>query len=76
MSETDRRTRAEARRGRTILRKSILRRAEADITPLSGPEAVSLVRTLTAESWSLAGFELPSYTRDRIPCRFVPGRPA
>jgi len=53
-----------------------LQRAEADLTPMSGPDAVSLVRQLTAESWSLAGLELPTYTRDRIPWRFVPGRSA
>jgi len=53
-----------------------LERAEGDLTPMSGPDAVSLVRQLTSESWSLAGLELPSYTRDRIPWRFVPGRSA
>ena len=76
MSAADRSSRAEARRGRAILRKSRLQRAEADLTPMGGPDAVSLVRQLTAESWSLAGLELPTYTRDRIPWRFVPGRSA
>ena len=76
MSHADRRSRAEARQGRAILRKSRLERAEGDLTPMSGPDAVSLVRQLTSESWSLAGLELPSYTRDRIPWRFVPGRSA
>jgi len=59
-----------------VLRKSRLQRSEADLTPISGEEAVALVRQLTAESWSLAGLETPNYTRDRIPWRFVPGRSA
>jgi hypothetical protein len=50
--------------------------SEADLAPISGPEAITLVRQLTAESWSLAGLAAPSYTRDRIPWRFVPGRSA
>lgn len=76
MSDADRSSRARARQGRAILRKSRLRRSEADLTPISGPDAVSLVRQLTTESWSLAGLEAPNYTRDRIPWRFVPGRSA
>ena len=76
MSEADRNARARARQGRAILRKTRLQRSEADLAPMSGPDAVSLVRQLTAESWSLAGLELPTYTRDRIPWRFVPGRSA
>jgi hypothetical protein len=74
MAERERLRRAEARRTRTILRKATLQRREHDPTPLWGPEAVALVAQLTAESWSLSGRELPSYTRDTIPIRFVPGR--
>jgi hypothetical protein len=76
MSDADRSARARARQGLATLRKTRLQRSEADITPISGPDAVALVRQLTAESWSLAGLEAPSYTRDRIPWRFVPGRSA
>ena len=76
MSDADRSSRALARRGRAILQKTRLQSSEADITPISGPDAVALVRQLTAESWSLAGLEAPNYTRDRIPWRFIPGRPA
>jgi hypothetical protein len=76
MSDADRSSRARARQGRAILQKTRLRSLEADITPISGADAVALVRQLTAESWSLAGLEAPNYTRDRIPWRFVPGRPA
>lgn len=72
MTGADRSSRARARQGRAILQKTRLHRSEADITPISGPEAVALVRQLTAESWSLAGLETPNYTRDRIPWRFVP----
>lgn len=75
MGDFDRSSRAQARHGRAILRKSRLQNLEEDLTPLSGPGAVSLVERLTTESWALAGFALPSYTRDRIPWRFVPGRP-
>jgi hypothetical protein len=74
MAERERLRRAEARRTRTILKKGVLERWEHDLTPLRGPEAVALVARLTAESWSLSGQELPSYTRDTIPIRFVPGR--
>jgi hypothetical protein len=76
MTDTDRSARAQARQVRAVLRKSRSQRQEADLTPVSGPEAVALVLRLTAESWSLAGLEVPSYTRDRIPWRFVPGRSA
>ena len=76
MSDSERSSRARARRGRAILRKSRLQRSEADLTPISGPEAIALVRQLTAESWSLAGLVAPNYTRDRIPWRFLPGRSA
>jgi hypothetical protein len=53
-----------------------LQRSEAVLTPIHGPEAVALVGQLTAESWSLAGLEAPSYTRESIPFRFVPRRSA
>ena len=76
MSDADRSSRAQARRGRATLRKSLLQRLEDDLTPINGAEGVALVRRLTAEAWSLAGLEVPSYTRDRIPWRFVPGRSA
>ena len=75
MSDADRRSRAAARQSRATLRKRRLQHVEDDLSPISGGDAVALVQQLTAESWSLAGLELPSYTRDRIPWRFVPGRP-
>lgn len=49
-----------------------MERDEVDLDPLSGEAAVSLVRRLTLESWSLAGLPLPEYTRAAIPVRFVP----
>jgi hypothetical protein len=76
MGDTERRARAGTRQGRAVLRKTRLQPTEADLTPVRGPAAVALVRQLTAESWSLAGLEPPSYTRERIPWRFVPRRPA
>jgi hypothetical protein len=72
----DRRTRAEARRQRAILRKTtVAREHESDPSPVRGPDAVSLVHRLTLESWSLSGRELPAYSRAHLPIRFVRGRP-
>jgi type II secretory pathway pseudopilin PulG len=72
MSDADRRLRAQARQGRAILRKGRLHDRQGDAVPISGPDAIALVQQLTAESWSLAGLEVPSYTRDTIAWRFVP----
>ncbi len=46
---------------------------DADGDVLRGPEAVSLVWSLTLQSWALAGKPVPSYPRSEIPVRFVPG---
>jgi hypothetical protein len=67
-----RRERAEARRGRVELRRAPLQQVEADLTPLRGGEAVSLVEQLTRECWTLSGASEPTYARHEIPCRFVP----
>jgi hypothetical protein len=72
MVEADRRMRAEARRARVVLRKSTLLETEDDPTPIRGDEAVSLVHRLTREAWSLAGLELPAYSRRDTPCRSRP----
>lgn len=74
MSDAARRERAEARRARAVLRKSRLGPFEADLSPVSGAEALSLVHRFTVESWALSRREQPTYTRDQIPWRFVPGR--
>jgi hypothetical protein len=76
MSDAARRARADERRSRAILRKGRLESREDDLTPIRGRDAIVLVQQLTAESWSLAGLEVPNYTRDSIPCRFVPRRPS
>ncbi|MCC6993221.1 MAG: hypothetical protein IT370_01200 [Deltaproteobacteria bacterium] len=73
MSDAGRRARAAARASRVVLHKAQLQNREADPCPIHGPEALSLVHVLTQEGWSLAGLPQPSYTRDEIPCRFVPG---
>jgi hypothetical protein len=67
--------RAEQRRRTAVLRKSRLARTEHDMDPIRGERAVALVEQLTRESWAESGRPLPSYTRDTIPIRFVPGRP-
>jgi hypothetical protein len=64
--------RAEARRARAVLHKTHLSLEEPDRAAVFGAEAISLVLHLTRESYSLAGFVEPNYTRDQIPCRFVP----
>lgn len=73
MGDSTGRLRAEARRQRMILRKTRLLPEEQDLSPLRGEEAISLVTHLSRESWSLAGLEVPQYTRRNIPCRFVSG---
>ena len=73
-SQAARRARAEARRKTAILRRTNLKRDEEDLSPVSGAEALSLVTQLTRESWSVSGRSVPTYARDSIPCRFVPGR--
>lgn len=74
MSEAGRRARAQGRQARAILRKTRLQAEEADLSPIRGAEAISLLSRLTREGWELAGLDEPTYTRDEIPCRFVPGR--
>ncbi len=71
MDEAARHARAEARRRRITLRKTRLRDPELDDAPVRGAEAVSLVHRLTLESWALAGLELPTYSREATPIRFV-----
>jgi hypothetical protein len=67
-----RRARAEARRGRMILRKTTLSEGEIDLSPVWGEAAVSLVTELSETSWFFSGAPWPSYSRRQIPCRFVP----
>jgi hypothetical protein len=74
MADLDRGARAAARRHRATLKKAQLQPVEEDLSPLRGAEAVSLVQRLTLASWSLAGRHQPTYTRERIPIRFVAGR--
>jgi hypothetical protein len=69
---TDAEARAKARSERMTLRKARLGEPEADLDPLFGADAISLVSRLTRSSYSLAGRSTPTYTRATIPCRFVP----
>lgn len=73
-SQDGRRARAEARRQKAILRRGTLQADEPDLSPVSGPLALTLVTRLTLESWSLSGRAVPTYGRDTVPYRFVPGR--
>lgn len=74
--EAARRARALLRSQRVSLRKTHLKAKEAELHPLEGVEAISLLTRLSKESHSLAGYAEPTYTRQQIPCRFVPRRPA
>ena len=73
-AETARRARAEARRRTAILRRGSLHGDEPDLSPVSGPMALTLVTRLTLESWALSGLPLPTHAREATPYRFVPGR--
>jgi hypothetical protein len=75
-SDRARRERAEARRARAVLRRTHLSAVEADLYPLRGPEAISLVTRLSRESWLLGGRPFPEYRREDAPIRFVPRRTA
>lgn len=51
-----------------------LKAVEADLSPVRGAPALSLVGRLTRESWLLSGRALPDYDRLATPYRFVAGR--
>ena len=72
---TDAEKRAQARRERMTLHKGRLGEPEIDFSPIFGSEAISLVYRLTLASYSLAGQARATYTREQIPCKFVPRRP-
>ena len=69
---TEAEARAQARSERMTLHKSRLGEPEADLDPIFGADAISLLSRLTRSSYSLAGRPMPTYTRATIPCRFVP----
>jgi hypothetical protein len=71
-----RRNRARVRQARSILRKGRVSDGEADLSPVHGAEALSLVTRLTRESWALSRQAMPRYARAEIPVRFVPRRDA
>ena len=75
VGSSERETRAALRRKTAVLNRTRLGGVERDLSPLSGPEALSLVERLTRESWTAAGRIFPRYRRDQIPVHFVPGRP-
>jgi hypothetical protein len=71
---TEAEARAKARSERMTLRKARLGEPEADLDPVFGADAISLVTRLTRSGYSLAGRPMPTYTRAAIPCRFLPWR--
>jgi hypothetical protein len=71
MSLSERRARAELRRGRVTLAKTVLQRVEHDSNPIAGAEAIALVTRLSRESWSLTRRPFPAYTRQETVYRFV-----
>jgi len=74
MVDSGRGRRADTRRRKAVLRKTRLQRVESDLSPLTGASAVSLVYTLTRESWTASRKPWPEYDRAHTPVRFVPGR--
>jgi len=74
MDDLDRKLRAAQRRLTATLNRALLGDVAHDPMPLSGLDAVSLVRQLTQECWALAGREAPRYARHETPIRFVAGR--
>ena len=69
---TEAEARAKSGSERMTLRKARLGEPEADLDPVFGADAISLVSRLTRLSYSLAGRPMPTYARAAIPCRFVP----
>jgi hypothetical protein len=55
-----------------VLRKGRVGERDAELSPVHGAEAISLVTELTRESWALSGRPMPRYARSEIPIRFVP----
>ena len=74
MESDERRMRAEARRHTAVLHRTLLQAVELDLDPVDGERAVSLVTTLSRESWSASSTPLPEYSREQVPVRFVAGR--
>ena len=73
-AEMARRRRADARRITASLYRGRLQKEERDLSPLCGPEALTLVTRLTREGWSLSGRSVATYSRDSLPYRFVPAK--
>jgi hypothetical protein len=71
---TEAEKRAQSRGERMTLRKSRLGEPEVDFSPTFGADGISLVYRLTLTSYGLAGAMHPAYSREQIPCRFVPRR--
>ena len=70
----EREARAARRRQTILVNRTTLKRVESDLTPSSGFAAIALVQQLTRETWAIAGKPTPTYPREEIPVRFVPGR--
>lgn len=68
---TEAEKRARERQARMRLHKTRLGEPEADLNPVFGAEAISLVHQLTRISYSLAGHSLSRSPRAQMPCRFV-----
>lgn len=74
MDTTERSARAARRHQTTFLHRTTLKRVESDLTPVFGLAAIALIERLTRECWAAAQKPIPTYRRDEIPVRFVPGR--
>lgn len=55
-----------------VVRKTRLGEEDRDLTPVTGPEALSLVTRLTVECWAMRGEPCPPLDRRTLSVRFVP----
>jgi len=69
-ADTERLARAEWRGRHAVILRSQLDDA-ADLSPITGAEAISLASRLTIEAWSISGQPWPEYDRPNTPYRFT-----
>ena len=73
MSDDERQARAEARRARVVIRRTVLGRDDEGLEGMPG-ERVALAFALTRASWAMTGKPWPAAGTGRAIVRFLPGR--
>ncbi|MFT3921023.1 MAG: hypothetical protein QM778_00675 [Myxococcales bacterium] len=69
--EEDRRKRAAARKTWQIRQFALGAEPEDDLSALSPAERVGMVWRMTQDAWASMGKEIPSYSRNETPVRWV-----